>query len=215
MPKEPQATPGEESSVDIRRRRVLTAAVSVVGGGVAVAAALPMLATLGPSAAARAAGAPVEVDVSKVGPGQLITVVWRTRPVWVLRRTPEQLAALPAVVPNLKDPRSQAPQQLPPYANAARSLQLEIFVTVAICTHLGCVPTYRPEPGAPDLGADWKGGFFCPCHGSRFDLAGRVYQGSPAPLNLPVPPYHFVTDTLLRIGELADGSEQNWAPVVW
>ncbi len=215
MVQKPHMPPRDENAVDIRRRRFLTAAVSVVGGGVVVATAIPIIDTMNPSAAARAAGVPIEVDVSKIAPGQLITVTWRSRPVWVLHRSKEQLATLPTLDSELKDPKSEEPQQLPLYRNEARSIKPEIFVAVAICTHLGCVPMYRPDVAPADLGPTWKGGFFCPCHGSRFDLAGRVFDGSPAPLNLPVPPYYYVKDMVLRIGELKDGSQQDWLPLVW
>ena len=198
------------------RRRFLVAAASAVGTVGAVAAAIPFIAYWEPSARAKASGAPIEVDLQKLDPGQLITVKWRAKPVWVLRRTDSQIKVLPTMGANLRDPKSQEPQQFgPPVENPYRSLKPEYFICVAICTHLGCIPEYRPEEGDPQLGADWKGGFFCPCHGSRYDLAGRVFQGVPAPLNLPVLPYHFLNDHLVRIGELKGGSEQNWHPQVW
>jgi ubiquinol-cytochrome c reductase iron-sulfur subunit len=155
-----------------------------------------------PSAKARAAGAPVRADISKLEPGQMIRVKWRGKPVWMVKRTDDMLQALPALDPELRDPDSEQPQQ-PAYAqNGYRSIKPEILVTVGICTHLGCSPTYRPDVGAADLGGDdWKGGFFCPCHGSRFDLAGRVYKGVPAPLNLEIPPHRYLSETELVIGE--------------
>lgn len=194
-----------EQDVDLRRRRFLTGAAGVVGGAGAVAAAVPFIAYLQPSARTQAAGAPVEVDIAKLAPGQMITIEWRGKPVYVLRRTQAHLEALQALSDELRDPDSEAPQQ-PPYArNPYRSVKPEIFVAIGICTHLGCAPTYRPEVGPADLGADWPGGFFCPCHGSRFDLAGRVYKGVPAPTNLEVPPYRFLSETTLLIGSDKEG----------
>jgi len=154
-----------------------------------------------PSERAKAAGAPVEADISKLEPGQKINVEWRGKPVWIVLRTEDMLASLPEVVSQLRDPESLEPQQ-PSYAqNETRSIKPEILVMIGICTHLGCSPTFRPELAPEDLGGDWKGGFFCPCHGSKFDLAGRVYAGLPAPLNLPIPPYRYMSDTLILIGE--------------
>ena len=187
--------------VNLGRRRLLTAASLVVGGVGVVYAAVPFVASWSPSARAQAAGAPVEVDISKLEPGARITVEWRGKPVWVVRRTDNMLEALPANNDDLRDPQSQQDQQ-PPYAqNLHRSIKPDILVLVGICTHLGCSPTYRPEFAPEDLGPDWHGGFFCPCHGSRFDMAGRVYQGVPAPSNLEVPPYNFPSDTLVLVGE--------------
>ena len=209
----------DDSSVhppaDRGRRRFLVAAASVVGAGGVAAAAYPFVWSMWPSARAEAAGAPVEADFSKLEPGQLMTVKWRSKPVWILRRTDNQLKTLPAMDARCKDPKSQQPQQFPPAQNEHRSLKPQIFTCVAICTHLGCVPTYRPQVAPPDLGPKWKGGFFCPCHGSRYDLAGRVLDGSPAPLNLPVMPYYFISDTVMRIGETKDGKFQNWKPNTW
>jgi len=187
--------------VDTSRRRFLTAAASVVGGVGAVYVAYPFLASMAPSERARAAGAPVEVDISKLEPGQKINVEWRGKPVWVVKRTPEMLETLPSMDGSMADPASEAPQQ-PDYAkNANRSIKPEVLVLVGICTHLGCSPTYRPEVAPEDLGADWKGGFFCPCHGSKFDLAGRVYSGMPAPTNLIVPPHRYVGESVILIGD--------------
>lgn len=187
--------------VDTSRRRFLTVAASVVGGIGAVYTAVPFLASMQPSARAQAAGAPVEVDISKLEPGQKINVEWRGKPVWVVKRTPEMLDALPGLDAGLADPASEAPQQ-PDYAkNPARSIKPEILILVGICTHLGCSPTYRPEIAPEDMGPDWKGGFFCPCHGSKFDLAGRVFRGLPAPTNLIVPPHRYVGDSVILIGE--------------
>ena len=188
------------SGVDTGRRRFLTVATTVVGGVGAAATLVPFLSTFQPSAKARAAGAPVEVDVSKMEPGQRLTVEWRGKPVWIVRRTDEMLANLEAVKGELRDPASEKKQQ-PEYAqNETRAIKPEYLVVVVICTHLGCSPTFRPEVAPADLGADWKGGFFCPCHGSRFDLAGRVYAGVPAPTNLVIPPYSYVSDSRVLIG---------------
>jgi ubiquinol-cytochrome c reductase iron-sulfur subunit len=163
--------------------------------------AVPFIASLNPSARARAAGAPVEADISKLESGAILRVKWRGKPVWVVNRTKEMLAALPGLDPQLVDPNSDSSIQPEYCKNATRSIKPEYLVAVGICTHLGCSPTYRPEVAPPDLGPDWKGGFFCPCHGSRFDLAARVFQGSPAPTNLVIPKYSYLSDTLIRIGE--------------
>ena len=187
----------------MQRRRFLTATAVVAGAAGAAAALAPFLASLRPSARARAAGAPVEVDVSRLEPGQQITVAWRGRPVWLLRRTPGMLERMrdPGHLARLRDPDSRVETQQPPYArNPHRSIRPELFVAIGLCTHLGCVPTYRPEVRPPDLGEDWIGGYFCPCHGSRFDLAGRVFKGVPAPTNLVIPPYRFVSDTVVEVG---------------
>ena len=184
---------------DRSRRRFLTAAATVVGGVGVGFAAWPFLASWNPSAKAQAIGAPVEADISKLEPGQRITVQWRGKPVWIVRRTESALEALSELDSVVRDPGSEVPQQ-PAYAtNAHRSIKPEILVLVGLCTHLGCSPSFRPEV-AGDLGADWKGGFFCPCHGSRFDMAGRVYAGVPAPTNLEVPPHSYVTATSILIG---------------
>jgi ubiquinol-cytochrome c reductase iron-sulfur subunit len=183
------------------RRRFLTAATTVVGAVGVGFALVPFISSMQPSAKARAAGAPVRADISKLEPGQMIRVKWRGKPVWLVRRTDEMLESLATLVPELRDPDSVEPMQ-PEYAqNEFRSIRPEVLVTVGICTHLGCSPTYRPDVGAADLGADWLGGFFCPCHGSRFDLAGRVYKGVPAPLNLEIPPHRYLSDDELVIGE--------------
>jgi ubiquinol-cytochrome c reductase iron-sulfur subunit len=184
------------------RRRFLTAATTVVGAVGVGFALVPFVSSMQPSAKARAAGAPVRADISKLEPGQMIRVKWRGKPVWMVKRTDDMLEDLQALAPELRDPDSAEPMQ-PEYAqNEFRSIRPEILVTVGICTHLGCSPTYRPDVGAADLGGDsWKGGFFCPCHGSRFDMAGRVYKGVPAPLNLEIPPHRYLSDNELMIGE--------------
>lgn len=187
--------------VNSGRRRFLTATTAVVGAVGAGFAAVPFIKSWQPSARAQVAGAPVEVDISKIEPGQRITVQWRGQPVWLVRRTPEQLAALPSQNPRLRDPNSDNPEQQPDYArNEFRSIRPELLVLVGLCTHLGCVPLFRPELQAQPFDAEWKGGFYCPCHNSRFDMAGRVYEGVPAPTNLKVPPYRFVDDNRVMIG---------------
>ena len=187
--------------VDIRKRRFLTAAATVVGGVGAVYTAVPFLASWMPSERAKAAGAPVEADISKLEQGQMIRVQWRGKPVWVVRRTEEMLAALPGLNGELRDPESVDPQQPEYCQNIDRSIKPEILVAVGICTHLGCSPTFIPEALPQPYDPKWKGGFFCPCHGSRFDLAGRVFKGVPAPLNLEIPPHKYISDTLILIGE--------------
>jgi ubiquinol-cytochrome c reductase iron-sulfur subunit len=184
-----------------RRRKFLLTTTTSVGGIGLVAAVVPFLQSMAPSEAAKAAGAPVEVDLGKVGPGRLTTVEWRGKPVWILHRTQEMLATLGTHDNELADPRSEQPQQ-PPYAkNPFRSIKPEFLVLTGICTHLGCIPLFRPEPGATDIAPDWPGGFYCPCHGSRFDLAGRVFKNVPAPLNLEVPAHEYLTDIRLLVGE--------------
>ena len=186
--------------VDAGRRRFLTLTTVAVGGVGVGAAAWPFLASLRPSERAKALGAPITVDISKVEAGQKLTVPWRGKPVWIIRRTPDMLASLPKVDGFLRDPKSDEPQQ-PEYAkNENRSIKPEWLVMVGSCTHLGCSPTFRPDHPAPDVDANWLGGFSCPCHGSKFGLAGRVYQGVPAPLNLVVPAYKFDNDTTITIG---------------
>jgi ubiquinol-cytochrome c reductase iron-sulfur subunit len=190
-----------DDAVDRSRRRFLTAAttgIGVVGAGIA---AVPFVASMTPSERAKAAGAPVEVDISKLQPGELRVEEWRGKPVWIMRRTPEQLKGLKAVEAQLADPNSNVPQQ-PAYAkNETRSIKPDLFVCVGICTHLGCSPDKRLEAGAAaGLGPDWPGGFFCPCHGSKFDLAGRVWKNVPAPTNLVVPSHTYVGENRIIIG---------------
>lgn len=189
-----------EQITNLDRRRFLTASTSVVGAIGVAAAAIPFLSSLQPSERAKAIGAPVEVDIGALQPGQKVTAQWRGKPVWVVRRTPEALKELEQHDAELRDSASEKSHQ-PDYArNGYRSRKPEYLVVVGICTHLGCSPTYLAPGEASDLGPTWKGGFFCPCHGSRFDLAGRVYTGVPAPMNLEIPPYEFLSDTLLLIG---------------
>ena len=192
--------------VDMGRRKFLTATTSVVGGAGIVLAAIPFIQSWQPSARAKTAGAPVEVDIGKLETGQMIISEWRGQPIWIIHRSQAQLDALPSQVPRLRDPDSKVEEQQPKFAqNEYRSRKPELLVMVGICTHLGCSPKFhgelKPEPFDPD----WKGGFFCPCHKSRFDMSGRVYQGVPAPTNLVVPPYYFIDDTHIMIG-LSEGA---------
>ena len=190
---------------DLTRRR-LTQATAAVGGLALAGAAVPFLESLSPSERARALGAPVEADASRVAPGGLATFEWRGKPVWVLRRTEDMLKRLESVRDQLSDPDSAVTSQQPKYArNPTRSRRPELFIAVGLCTHLGCVPGYRPEPGSLQPG--WPGGFSCPCHGSKFDLAGRVFRGSPAPTNLVVPPYSLSGANALVIGADETGSK--------
>ncbi|HRP97721.1 MAG TPA: ubiquinol-cytochrome c reductase iron-sulfur subunit [Rhodocyclaceae bacterium] len=183
-------------------RRTLLVATSAAGGVAAVATAVPFVASLTPSDRAKAAGAPVEADISQLAPGAMMTVEWRGKPVWILRRTPEMLASLEKTEELVADPASEQPQQ-PEYArNQHRSIKPEYLIVVGICTHLGCSPSERFKTGAASgISADWPGGYFCPCHGSAFDLAGRVYRSMPAPTNLEVPPHMYLTETTILIGE--------------
>lgn len=188
--------------LDLKKRRFLTTATSVVGAVGVGFVAYPFLASWSPSERAKALGAPEEADISKLEPGALLRVTWRGQVTWVARRTEQNVADLEKVSHLLADPNSEVPQQPAYCQNPHRSIKPEYFVAVGICTHLGCSPTFRPDVGAADLGgAEWKGGFFCPCHGSRFDFAGRVYSGVPAPTNLVVPPHQFISDSLILIGE--------------
>jgi len=182
------------------RRRFLLAATSVAGVVAGAGVATPFLRSMMPSERAKAAGAPVEVDISKLEPGMLLTAEWRGKVVWVLKRTSEMLDNLKKLNDQLADPDSQREQQ-PSYAqNPTRSIKPEILVVLGVCTHLGCSPVYRKDIAPADLGSDWLGGFFCPCHGSKFDLAGRVYKSVPAPSNLMVPPYTYLSDNRLLVG---------------
>jgi len=187
--------------VNSGRRKFLTAATSAVGVAGAVGIAVPFVGSWNPSAKAKAAGAPVKADVSKLEPGQMVVVEWRGKPVYVVNRTDAQLEALPGLDGFLKDPDSLVSEQPPYITGVDRSIKPHLLVIVGLCTHLGCAPKFRPETGALDLGGkDWQGGFFCPCHGSKFDLSGRVYSGVPASANLVVPPYTFEGDDVLVVG---------------
>ena len=189
-----------KQGVDNERRRFMLA-TTVVGAVGAGFVAVPFIASWQPSARAKAIGAPVEIDVSKLEPGQMLRGKWRGKPIFVVRRTEGSVEELPLLDPKLRDPDSRTDMQ-PPYAqNQWRSLKPEYLVLIGLCTHLGCSPTFRPEIAPVDLGPDWKGGFFCPCHGSRFDLAARVYSGVPAPTNLVIPPHQYLSDAKILIGE--------------
>lgn len=196
--------PAALNTVDSGRRTwiAITCGAGAIGGA---AVAVPFVSTFAPSERARAAGAPVQVDISTIKPGEKLTVEWRGKPVWIIRRTPEQVAALTKNDKDLADPKSERkPNELTPvYArNEGRSIKPEFFVGVGICSHLGCSPSDRFTPGAqPSLPDDWNGGFLCPCHGSTFDMAGRVYKNKPAPDNLEVPPHMYLSDAVLLIGE--------------
>lgn len=192
---------------DGKKRRLLLGATSVVGAVGAAFVAAPFLSSMAPSARAKAAGAPVEVDISKLEPGMMVTVEWRGRPVWIIKRSKEMLDALTKADDKVADPKSDQPQQ-PEYAkNETRSIKTEILVVVGICTHLGCSPSDKMKIGADSgMGDDWPGGFYCPCHGSKFDLAGRVFKGMPAPVNLVIPPHTYLTDSRLLVGEDKKGA---------
>lgn len=187
-------------SPDDADRRLWLGAATAAGSAGLVATAVPFVASLSPSEKARALGAPVDVDVGSLRPGELRTVEWRGRPMFVLHRTPEMIDALARHDTLLADPQSRRSLQPEAARNDLRSIRPELAVIEAVCTHLGCVPTYRPTPGSPDIGAQWPGGFYCPCHGSKFDLAGRVFKNVPAPTNLSVPPHRFLSETVLLIG---------------
>ena len=197
-----------KDNLDNSRRKFLTKSLSIVGGTGAAVTLWPFLSSMAPSSKAKAAGAPVDVDISKLESGQLVRVLWRKKPIWIFKRDEKALLSLNSneVIDSLADPNGtgNSKNQQPSYVTSQfRSIENteSIAVIVGVCTHLGCSPTYRPEPGAADLGgSSWKGGFYCPCHGSKFDLAGRVYAGVPAPTNLEIPPYKYMTDTLIRIG---------------
>jgi ubiquinol-cytochrome c reductase iron-sulfur subunit len=186
--------------VDLGRRRFLGVATGVTSAVGVAFVAVPFLASWKPSARAQALGAPVEVDISKLDDGAMLRVEWRGKPIWVLKRTPEMVERLATADSMVRDPESSEPQQ-PDYAsNRLRSIKPEVLVVIGSCTHLGCSPMPRFEVGAADLGADWPGGFFCACHGSKFDLAGRVWRGVPAPLNLVVPPHKYLDDSTILVG---------------
>lgn len=194
-----------QKDTDLGRRQFLSRATTVIGGLGVAFVAYPFIKSWVPSSKTRALGAPVEVDISKIEPGQKLTVSWRGQPIFIVHRTPQALETLSQDESFLRDPFShESVQPKAGYAtNRYRSRTEPFLVVVGICTHLGCVPVYRPEPNSVEAG--WEGGFFCPCHGSKYDMAGRVYKGVPAPLNLPVPPYYYAKDTILVIGE--DGPE--------
>jgi ubiquinol-cytochrome c reductase iron-sulfur subunit len=189
-----------------KARRNLVVVTSVVGGAASIGAAIPFVVSMLPSERAKAAGAPIEVDISAIAPGELKVYEWRGKPVWVIKRTREMLDAIKQADPRLSDPKSEVPQQ-PEYAqNEFRSIKPEVMVVVGVCTHLGCSPKEKSIDDKAEMGADWLGGFYCPCHGSKFDFAGRVYKGSPAPTNLVVPPYEFLSDSTLVVGSDKKGA---------
>lgn len=189
-----------QSDINKSRRRFLIGATSTIGVVGVTGVAMPFIASWNPNAKAKAVGSPVKVDISKLENGQQIIVAWRGQPVWVVRRSRAAISNLSRIVDQLRDPNSETNQQ-PDYArNEYRSIKPEIAVLVGICTHLGCSPTYRPDVAPQDLGKDWLGGYLCPCHGSRFDLAGRVYKGVPAPSNLVVPPYTYLSENIILVG---------------
>lgn len=197
-----------DDSVDKSKRRFLVQLTSATGAVGAVGLVYPIVRSMNPSARAAAAGAPVEVDISKIQPGEMIIVEWRKKPVWIVNRTEQNLTDLAKVESKLADPASESSVQ-PDYAKnklRAADKHKNILVVEGICTHLGCSPKYRPELAPADLGSDWVGGFFCPCHGSTFDLAGRVYAGVPAPTNLPVPPHTYINDTTIMVGVNPEGA---------
>lgn len=207
-----------ESGVDEGRRRFLVAAASLVGAGLTGLFSAILVENMTPGKEVAAMGAPVDVDVSKLEPGQLILVEWKKKPIWVLHRQPDMLKTLsdPGLLKRLKDPHSHAPQQPEAkYVNGNfRALNPKYFVAVALCTHLQCVPDYRPTPKT--VTPWWYGGFHCPCHGSLYDLSARVIEGSPAPLNIPIPPYYWKSNTVVRVGEgNAHGLNENWSPSIW
>lgn len=190
----------KQDGADKSKRRFLTGAATVVGGTGLVLTAVPFIEYWLPSARTKAAGAPVEVDISKLEPGQRLSPEWRGKPIWIVRRDERMLDTLPKLNEQLRDPQSKVASQQPPYAqNTHRSIKPEHLVLIGICTHLGCSPLFEPEPGA--ISNDWLGGFFCPCHGSKFDLAGRVYSGVPAPTNMVVPPYRYADEATIVVGE--------------
>ena len=189
-------------TVDKGKRRFLVASTSVVGAVGAGFVAVPFVSSWMPSERAKNAGAPIEADISRLEEGRMMTVEWQSKPVWIVRRSEKTLTDLESNNATLQDPASEKVEQQPAYAqNANRSIKPEILVLVGICTHLGCSPTFRPDIAPADLGENWLGGFFCPCHSSRFDLAGRVFQGVPAPTNLAVPPHHYVSDNVILVGQ--------------
>lgn len=190
---------GDKDDIDTSRRQFLTAASVVVGGIGLGLTAIPFVSSWLPSSKAQALGAPVDIDLTKIEPGQKITVPWRGQPVFVVHRTEEELNILPSLNDELRDPLSHQDQQPKYITELYRSIKPEFLVLIGICTHLGCVPLFRPQPGS--VQKDWKGGFFCPCHGSTYDLAGRVFKDVPAPLNLAVPAYRYLSDTIIRVGE--------------
>jgi ubiquinol-cytochrome c reductase iron-sulfur subunit len=201
----PDSFMSDSAKVDNTRRNLIVA-TSVVGGAAGAGAAVPFVASWWPSERAKAAGAPVEVDIANLGPGEMKVVEWRGKPVWVVRRTKEMLESLKAVATQLTDPGSKSSEQ-PQYAqNEHRARKPEFMVMEGVCTHLGCSPQLKGADAKAEMGGDWAGGFYCPCHGSKFDYAGRVFRGAPAPLNLPVPPHTYLSETTILIGDDRKGA---------
>lgn len=195
-----------DSSKPDAKRRNLIVATTVVGGAASAGAAIPFVVSWFPSERAKAAGAPIEVDISKLAPGELGIFEWRGKPVWVFRRDKEMLESIKQTDAKVSDPQSEVPQQ-PPYAkNEYRSIKEEVMVVVGVCTHLGCSPKEKGADAKAEMGADWLGGFYCPCHGSKFDFAGRVFKGAPAPTNLEVPPHTYLSDNKILIGDDKKGA---------
>jgi ubiquinol-cytochrome c reductase iron-sulfur subunit len=205
-----------EKPPEATRRDFLYIATAAFAGVGAAAASVPLFSQMEPDASTLAAGGPVDIDIKTVAPGQNIIVLWRQRPIYILRRPPDLLASLqsPKVIDLLADPESKVWQQPPYVANWHRSIKPEFLVVVGICTHLGCLPKCFPDASPTTPVAGWPGGYFCPCHGSKYDLAGRVFRGVPAPYNLPIPPYHFAGDTIVRIGENPPGEKFDFDSIV-
>ena len=194
-----------ENKIDNTRRNLIVA-TGALGAAAGVGIAIPFAWSFWPSERAKAAGAPVEADISGIAPGELKIVEWRGKPVWIMRRTKEQLEAVKKADDKVSDPKSDVPLQ-PDYArNEYRSIKPEIMVLVGICSHLGCSPQSKGAEATAEMGTDWAGGFLCPCHGSKFDLAGRVYKGAPAPVNMDVPPHMFLSDSTILIGDDKKGA---------
>ncbi|MDA7842005.1 ubiquinol-cytochrome c reductase iron-sulfur subunit [Gammaproteobacteria bacterium] len=199
-----------KDNLDNSRRKFLTGSLSIVGGTGAAATLWPFLSSMGPSAKAKAAGAPVKVDISGLKEGEKIDLIWRKKPIWVVKRTKNMLDSINISDSQHKDPMSENIEQQPEFAkNKYRSLKPEILVLEGVCTHLGCNPAYKPDINDDNLGKDWEGGFFCACHGSKFDLAGKVSNGSPAGANLKVPPYRFEDENTIIVGELPADNEES------
>ena len=206
---------GIEHPEEPSRRDFLYIATGTVAAVGAAATLVPLIAQMNPDASTLAAGGPVDLDVSKIEPGQQVVIRWRERPIFVFHRTPETIKTLqdPTLLSQLSDPNSQQTQQAPYATNWHRSIKPEYGVLVGICTHLGCIPLFYPQPNATSPVANWPGGYFCPCHGSKYDAAGRVFSGVPAPYNLPVPPYTFVSDATIRVGENPSGSSWDFGSI--
>ncbi|GIR91930.1 MAG: ubiquinol-cytochrome c reductase iron-sulfur subunit [Thiotrichaceae bacterium] len=192
------------------RRNFLTKTMTLVGGAGAGAVVFPLVSSMAPSEKAKAAGAPVKVDISNLNEGEKIDVIWRKKPIWIIKRSKEMIDSIDTIAGKYKDPNSSNKEQQPEFANNKyRSLKPEILVLEGVCTHLGCNPAYKPDSSDKSLGSDWKGGFFCACHGSKFDFAGKVFNGAPAGANLKVPPYKFVDENTVVIGEMPNNLNES------